>query len=1212
MTRAPAVPPHLEIIRRVGAGGMGEVYEARDHGTGERVAVKWLARASALDIYLFKNEFRALAGISHPNLVTLRALVEHEGHWLLTMDFVDGVTWASALRASPGAAPAPPDTPPTETVPVLEALPLEVAESAPTQASTPASCVVIERLRGWLVGLANGLCHLHNAGVVHRDIKPTNVMIDADDHVQVLDFGLAHVLSGNPGAPSLAGTVAYMSPEQRAGGLITAASDWYSVGAMLHEALTGLRLDHTTRERDPDPRALAPSLPEDLAALCAALLQPAPEDRPDACGVLSALGRPLPPPPRRRVTDRVVGRAAAFDRIERAATRAARGALGLILVEGRSGVGKSTFVEGALARLAGRFAILQGRCHAEERIPFKALDPIVDQLVAYHLGLDTTDQKALAPNDLAALAQLFPVVARLPIPAMGHAPADGLTARRQAAGALRAWLTRLATKRPVVIAIDDLQWGDSDSARLMQLVLEVPPPGVLMIATYRAEDANAPVLAGVIAWALGAGADRIAIEALDDDDADVLARELLLGAPDDVATRARWVRDQARGHPHFVKTLCRWVNRLGGVPEGAGLDDVLRAERRELPAVANALLEVLAVAGHPISVGLARALAGDAPYKALALLRAQGWIGTTGLAPDGAIRCAHDRVRREIVARLPEARRRSLHRALGEALSATDLPATEETRAFHHFVAAGAGDRALALGPRVAERATAALAFDEAARLYHQLVTLVGPEHPRRLAWLELEGESLARAGRAREAALRFLEVAAGAPERAAPLQLRAGEQLLHSGHFEAGLAALDPLLPKERPARHRSAPEELASLVWQRLRTRAAQIALGQRSRRNPPSRDTLAAYYVLSTSLSLVRPLRAFDYMSRYLRLARAGDDPEHLARAVMLEAAQLAGRAPRHWPRAAWLLASAEAKVREAGLEGPVAAHATGVRAVLAFQQGHWRSGVTAARACRRLLEGSRDVSPWLLNTAYAYEGMCLGYLGELGELAELGREVLGDALDRGDLYAEMYMRVAVPVPLRLIEGEPDRAEAETRAFLSRWSARGHHLPHLWALRTRALAALYRGEPQRAAALLDDETNSLAARMYLRLPVMGAVYLDLTGRVALALAQKEGSVAARRQAVACAKRLARHPLSWSKGLGLQIEAQVLALDGREREAAVGLAAASGELAKWELGLNARATAWRSAILRGDSKAEVEAIDWARAQGAREPARLLEVFAP
>ena len=283
------------VIRRIGAGGMGVVYEAFDRGREARVALKFLPKADPAALYRFKQEFRTVADITHRNLVGLYELFSDHDQWFFTMELIRGVDFLTYIRA-PGSVGLPQPTLDFKSCSSEDATATMTGVDAahdPTwthqlEASRGGELTheQIERLRSALRQLVEGICALHQLGMLHRDIKPTNVLVTAEPRVVLLDFGLAAEFQPRRDRPDnmfdIAGTVPYMSPEQADRRPLTPASDWYNVGAMLYQVLTGRRpftgsiteIMQAKKERvPPDPRCLAPGVPNDLHELCLALLQ---------------------------------------------------------------------------------------------------------------------------------------------------------------------------------------------------------------------------------------------------------------------------------------------------------------------------------------------------------------------------------------------------------------------------------------------------------------------------------------------------------------------------------------------------------------------------------------------------------------------------------------------------------------------------------------------------------------------------------------------------------------------------------------------------------------------------------------------------------------------------------------------------------------------------------------------------------------------------
>src|SRR3954447_20284306 len=193
------------IINLLGRGGMGEVYRADDLKLGQQVALKFIPRELLVDpsaLRMLLAEVRIGRKVSHPNVCRLYDIAEYDRDHFIAMQFVDGEDLASLLRR-------------------IGRLPVEK---------------VIDIARA----LAAGLAAAHERGVIHRDLKPANVMIDGRGRAHVTDFGLA-IVSGDP-QRGVAGTPAYMAPEQLSAQEVTTASDVYALGLILWEMLTGKRM----------------------------------------------------------------------------------------------------------------------------------------------------------------------------------------------------------------------------------------------------------------------------------------------------------------------------------------------------------------------------------------------------------------------------------------------------------------------------------------------------------------------------------------------------------------------------------------------------------------------------------------------------------------------------------------------------------------------------------------------------------------------------------------------------------------------------------------------------------------------------------------------------------------------------------------------------------------------------------------------------------
>ena len=252
MTAPPARIDKYELIRRLGHGGMGTVYLARDPDLDRLVAIKVL-REPLLDGELlerFFREARAAAKLRHDNLITIYDVGQHDHQPFMAMEYVDGTTLASVI---------------------FERQPLPLVEKL-----------------SYIEQICSGLHHAHCEGIIHRDVKPANLMLDRHRVVRILDFGIARVEgSGMTQEGMMLGTLSYMAPEQMLGRAVDYRSDIYAVGAVAYELLAyqkAFNLEAELRPRLPSdaPLPLAeccPGLNPEIEAIVMRALAPRPEDR---------------------------------------------------------------------------------------------------------------------------------------------------------------------------------------------------------------------------------------------------------------------------------------------------------------------------------------------------------------------------------------------------------------------------------------------------------------------------------------------------------------------------------------------------------------------------------------------------------------------------------------------------------------------------------------------------------------------------------------------------------------------------------------------------------------------------------------------------------------------------------------------------------------------------------------------------------------------
>ena len=496
----------FEIRGQLGAGSFGIVYEAFDRHRNREVAIKLLERAAPDTLARFKREFRSLAELRHPNLASLYELLVVNERWLFTMELVRGADLLEHLAVSE-LQHCFLDESLTPTIRIRDA---ELIDERGDDPSLFLSSIYLAHVRDCFRQLAIAVAALHAHGVVHRDLKPSNVMITPEGRVVLLDFGLAIGVNADDTVDrrSIVGTPGYLSPEQIQGSASTAAGDWYSFGVLLYQALTGnvpfsgrtpIEIAESQIRADQiSPAAIVKGVSDDLDSLCRDLLNPAPAARPGDDEVLTRLGvdrfGTRADERTRKRTDVVIDRARETKALMGEFRAAQRGAVRVVFLHGSPGSGKTSVADHFLTQLraSGQPFIVGGRCHPWESVPLNAIDAIVDSL-ARSLRRERPPAVDEALGRCVAVTRLFPGLAMEAAIAFAdetiQLPPTGEKLLVRATAELRGVLTAAAGDRPIVIMLDDAQWGDFESARVFaDLLGQLSGRAVLVVLAYRTED----------------------------------------------------------------------------------------------------------------------------------------------------------------------------------------------------------------------------------------------------------------------------------------------------------------------------------------------------------------------------------------------------------------------------------------------------------------------------------------------------------------------------------------------------------------------------------------------------------------------------------------------------------------------------------------------------------------------------------------------------
>ncbi len=1231
----------FEVRRRIGEGGMGVVFEAFDVERRVPVALKALSRVDGAALARFKHEFRALQGLSHPNLVALDELFFEDGQWFFTMELLDGEDFVSYVR---GAASTRAALLPTMQVGAPGGGAAR-GSGAPPRDDT--SGFDPERLREGLLQLARGLGALHAAGKVHRDIKPSNVLVTrvaggASARVVLLDFGLVTEASSDRQSTGAAivGTPEYMAPEQGGSREIGTPADLYALGVMLYEALTGtlpfrgaplqILIDKQGRE-PPLPSSVAAGVPPDLDALCARLLRFDPGRRPTAADVLLVLARgPSPdvaPPRTSSDAPLFVGRGAELDALAGAYASLRDGAPRAVLLCGESGIGKSCIVRrftGQLRLDDPSLMLLEGRCYEREAVPYKAIDGIVDALGRQLSRMPDNEASAVLPVRAAVLAHVFPAMRRVPqiakeLPAQPSAAnEEPQELRRRAFAALRELFTRLALRRPVVLAIDDLQWADDDGLRVLSEILRPPDaPPLLVIGTVRATGTDDPALDRLRA-ALHDDARVLAVTSLGTEEARRLAEAVLRSAGGPGADLELIARE-AGGHPLFVEELARHVARGGSARDEVKLDGAIGARVAILEPQAREVLELVAVAGKPIAqeVVVAAARADPADFsRRVAALRAANLVRTSGARWVDAIEAYHDRVHEAVQAGLDGARRRVLHERLALAFEAS--PRRDAETLATHWREAGDRPRAMAHAIVAGDQAQTTFAFDRAARWYEQALELA-PEGPGRRELRAKLGNALASAGRGALAAPHFEAAAAESdPAEALELRRRVAEELLRSGRFDRGVEVSREVLASIGMRMPTTALGTLLAFFYYRALLRLRGLRFRERTRAQITDQELtrVDTAWAIGFVLGFADTFMGLLYLTRALLLALSAGEIERIIRGITSEVAILGTGGGAALPRMRRLLAHSRT-IAERSTSVQARYFANTGPGIGFFLTGNFREAADALHGALDLLkDGSMGIVYEHVNARF-FMIESLHYLGGYAELRRLQAEGMRDALDRGDVYAAVCMRVGHPSMAWLAMDRPDVADERAVEALREWSSRSVHLEHILGLVARVHAKLYAGEIEEAYALADEMERRQSASLLWRVQITRLRTIHHRAGTALAMVERGlgDRASLLREVERGASATEREKVAWAQPFASALRAGLAQRQGRRADALARLDAAVRGFEAAQMMGYAMAARDRAARLRrdGTTGADVALVEeYFRAQQVASPERMISTLMP
>ncbi len=1018
---APVLPATLgggryQVRRLLGEGGKKRVYLATDTRLERDVAVS-VIRAEGLDeagIARVRREARAMGRLGdHPHIVTIFDVGEENGQPYIVSQYMAGGSVDDLLQSAD-----------------QHRLPLE------------------QTLR-FAAEVCRALQHAHDCGVVHRDVKPSNVWLTADGTAKLGDFGLAVARDRSRLTLEgiMVGTVAYMPPEQALGRPPEARSDLYALGAMLYEMVTGrppfLGDDAVAIiSQHIHTAPVAPSwhnaeMPRALEALILAMLAKAPEERPaSAAAVCETLATITTRPsgtvrreddanPLDRLAGGVfVGRERELEELRTGVDDARQGRGHLVLLAGEPGIGKTRTASEltTYARLRG-FQVLWGRCHETGGAP--AYWPWVQAIRAYLPGRDPQLLLSDMGTGAAAIAQVVSEVRErlqdLPTP-----PAlEPEQARFRLFDSIAAFLRNAAGRQPLVLVLDDLHWADPASLLLLQfLAREMGSARLLVIGTYRDVDLGRehPLFQALGEITREPVTQRYALRGLTERDVGRYIELTARLSPSEELVEA--VFRETEGNPFFVGEVVRLLVAEGGLGGAAprkltvpqSVREVIGRRLHRLSPECNRILGLASAIGREFGLDAVEPIAGVSATALLELLDESIAARLVVKVPEavGRYRFSHAIVREALYEELRPAQRVRLHRQIGEVLETLygARPDRHLAELAYHFAEAAEDGRdaakAIAYTRRAAERATAQLAYEESARHHQTALDMLAAYRPD----AELErhelllglGEAQRRTGDVDKARATIREAAEGAVRLgAADLLARAalayGGPGFVFGLYDEGEAAL-----LERALATLGADDSmLRASVLARL-AMALQASPG-RERANALSDEAVAmarrvgdpatlAYALHSRHVALFAPRHLEERLAiatEMVRLAEQAGDREQVARGRHFRIVDLLETGD---VRTAYREMEAQARLADE-LKQPLY---------------DWHRGMY--RTLRALLEGRFDEGEALAN-----ETLMIGQRASSDAMETYGVQLFAARADQGRL-AELLDSVAA-----FVEQQPD---------------------------------------------------------------------------------------------------------------------------------------------------------------------------------------------
>lgn len=1043
------------LLRNLGAGAFGRVFYAYDEEQSHPVAIKVLKNTRPNALLHFKREFRAIAELRHPNLVRVHQLVRDRDTWFIVMEMIEGVAFVPWMLLDRNTRPAQAGRRDEATVNTAAITRterqhrLQVQGAAePLRHKTP--LLSVERIQHYFYQLARGVHSLHQMHVVHCDLKPSNIIVTPEDRVVILDFGVVrhmlHLAAQNQDEGLFAGTRNYIAPEVTPTSTPQTSFDWYAVGVILWQFLTGYPADHLEAlkhtQRVEFLRNAAAQFEDyrSLLELCTQLLEPTPslratyEDIERICAPKYAPTET--PPPSKQPPTALAGRADVLETLHTTWRAFHEGTPQTVLIEGSAGIGKTALCEAFLHEVQRHSAstrVLLAQCQSNESVGFRAFDEIVDGLTALIASMAPDDREDVLHLCTPTLCQLFPVLRSLDARLEDPLPTE--TASTDPRFALRELLCHVAQRCAMVIWIEDIDSADEDSLQWIgQIFTPALRPNAFLVITKNSREPLTDDRFDI--ETLGYAIHRIPLKPLDDSAARELAYHWLPASEHaQDALIERIVRISA-GRPQMLHMLCLQTRDVHALEEDITGAALLAQRIAALSQNERDLLAVAAISSRPVPLNVFAFMTGQTvealshPLDALldAFLLRHALIGD---AQEYEI--VHEDVRQSVLSALEETTIRTLHTKLVRA--AHEIPSfrMRPLTLLSHLLHAEDYPRAERAGRRFAHIAERNGAYAAAAQIYQRLIDMARDQHVRiDPSLLSHAVELHIQAGHLLHAADLLAELAdvATVPAKETALRQRAEETYILSGHL--GPARTQREKQNKHTSKFRHAmpkPPRLLRIAWlkERLIHRIQNLDLStlHGELKTDELRNKMRMFRMAGLDLGLVDPVLGLEFAMRELHAAIDSQHAIYIARS-------LAGVSP--------IFASASKREQELGVKwtdlaialgqqynDPTTVHWAAIcQGNIDYQRGEYAIGWQKLRAGRAWLERHASAQSMMIAYANSHLIYCAWAMGDVPALRAAYYGQLGDVRARKNQVLEAAITIG-GFNTWLIDDAPEAAHA-----------------------------------------------------------------------------------------------------------------------------------------------------------------------------------------